>query len=103
MTADQYINGKTASGNGESQARRRAWFAWAPLIAGICLLTQVSQVLAGSFTLMPPQGFQRQSGPPVTETVSFNALDPGAVYTLHVYNGGLEDHELTGERVSSST
>lgn len=67
------------------------------LLALPCMRAQ-----AGSYTLLEPTGFQRSSGAPVTESLSFAALDTASVYTINVYNGGLEDHPLIGELVSSS-
>lgn len=49
---------------------------------------------ASEFTVFGPRVFLRQSGQPITETVTFNAVLPGT-YTLQFYNGGLEDDEYS--------
>ncbi len=67
----------------------------------LLILASPNIVSAGSFTVFGPQSFQRASGSPVTETVSFNAVYPGAIYTAKIYNGGLQDDEITNELVSS--
>jgi RHS repeat-associated protein len=59
-------------------------------------------VYAGTYALVSPSEFQRGSGSPVTATLNFTAPETTATYTLNVYNGGLEDHELTGARVSAA-
>jgi hypothetical protein len=68
-----------------------------------CLMLLVGEVYAGSYALVPLQSYSRSSGSPVTETLLFNARDTASEYQVNVYNGGLEDHDLTGELVSSST
>jgi len=70
--------------------------------AGLCLaLSVTSTAVAGTFTVFGPQVFQRGSGAPVAQTHEFPVLDPSAQYTLNVFNGGVEDDEVTGDMVSS--
>lgn len=72
----------------------------------LCLITilllSISDAFSGSYQLVPGHPFYRQSGSPVTETLSFTAVDTASDYTINIYNGGLEN-QLTGKKVSSST
>lgn len=74
----------------------------ARIILILLLVLPGMRAYAGSYALLEPVGFQRYSGAPVEESVNFTALDTASTYTINVYNGGLEDHSLTGELVSSS-
>jgi len=67
----------------------------------LLILASPNIVSAGSFTVFGPQSFQRTSGSPVTETVNFTAAYPGTSYTAKIYNGDLQDDEITNELVSS--
>lgn len=70
----------------------------------LCLLIATTlplPALGGTFTVYGPQSYTRMSGAPVTVDTIFTALDVSATYTLHVYNGGLENDQVTGEKVSS--
>jgi RHS repeat-associated protein len=67
----------------------------------LLILASPNIVSAGSFTVFGPQSFQRTNGSPVTETGSFTAAYPGTPYTAKIYNGGLQDDEITNELVSS--
>lgn len=60
-------------------------------------------VYAGEYTVWGNESFTRNSGSPVTESRSFSlsGVPPEAV--LKIYNGGLQDSDVTGEKVSSST
>ncbi len=78
----------------------RPWLLVGVLLLSVCWSGLVS---AGNFTVFGPQVFQRQSGSPVTETASFPTINPGVPYVLNIYNGGLEDDEVTGDLVSSAT
>ncbi len=70
-------------------------------ILAIGLLISSTITIAGSYILLPAHAFQHDRGKPVTETISFSALDSSGVYTINVYDSGLEDHEPTGRLVSS--
>jgi hypothetical protein len=79
---------------------RRAGFYFCTAIS---LALPIAAADAAEYPVLAPQGFERQSGQPATETVNFTLPHlRGSPYTLRVYNGGLEDHDLTGELVSSS-
>ena len=67
-----------------------------------CLVLLSLNVYAASYHLLPLVGFTRSSGQPVVETINFAALDTASSYTFNIYNGGLEDHPVTGELVSSA-
>jgi len=56
----------------------------------------------GNYQLLEPRLFERQTGSPVTETVDFSALNTTLPYTINIYNGGLEDYGVTGQRVTSA-
>ncbi|MEK7424547.1 MAG: hypothetical protein AAB131_11995, partial [Actinomycetota bacterium] len=56
--------------------------------------------LAGSFTVLGPQNYLRESGEPVTVITNFSVLDPTTQLMIKIYNGGLVDGEF--DRVSSS-
>ena len=86
-----------------SESRAASWLSIMRAFAYLILFFFSAQTLAGSYTLLPSQGFQRNSGQPVTKIVNFPAIDTNGSYSFNVYNGGLEDSELTGEKVSSST
>jgi len=64
----------------------------------VLLLVIIFPVYAGTYTLLSPQNFERQTGSAVAETVFFSAIDTTSVYTVNVYNGGLEDYTVTGEK-----
>ncbi len=73
---------------------RRAGFG------ALVLLGVGGTVLAGSFTVLGPQNYLRDTGEPVTVITNFSVLNPAMQYTLKIYNGGLTDGEF--DRVSSS-
>ncbi len=77
-------------------------FTSSALAAFFFLIIASQSVFAGTYSVLAPQGFQRQTGAPVTENISFSVANPAGTYTISIYNGGLDDHELTGELVSSS-
>lgn len=60
-----------------------------------------SPAIGGTFTAYGPQSYTRASGAPVTVESTFAVLNPSASYTLHAYNGGLQNDQVTGELVSS--
>lgn len=72
-----------------------------------CLITSlmlsVADAYAGSYLLVPGQQFYRETGAPVTQVLPFTAVDTASSYTINLYNGGLEDYQIVGELVSSST
>lgn len=80
------------------RARKRALVALEAFIVATAIPTPV---LGGTFTAFGPQPYIRASGTPVTVDTDFTVLDPSVAYTLHVYNGGLENDQVTGELVSS--
>lgn len=65
-------------------------------------IVYASNAYAASYFLLPAKAFYRESGQPVTQVLTFSALDTSSDYTMNLYNGGLEDYEITGELVSSS-
>ena len=71
-------------------------------LAIVLLMMVCSQALAGTFTAYGPTSFQRGTGTPVVETVSFSIQDPSAPYQLQLTNGGIQDDTTVGELVSSS-
>lgn len=73
----------------------------AKISIALILLISSATAVAGTFTVHGPQVFVRADGQPVTEVVNFNVMDPTAEYTIIVTNGGLEDDDNTGEKVSS--
>ncbi|MEK7426874.1 MAG: hypothetical protein AAB131_23890 [Actinomycetota bacterium] len=50
--------------------------------------------LAGSFTVLGPQNYLRDTGEPVTVITNFSVLDPTTQFTIQIYNGGLVDGEF---------
>lgn len=78
--------------------RARNWFTGTLALA---LLVLAPAVFAETFVAYGPQAFYRNSGAPVTETAFFTVHNPNTNYQLQVYNGGLEDDDITGELVSS--
>lgn len=68
----------------------------------VLLMMVCSQALAGTFAAYGPTSFQRGTGTPVVETVSFSIQDPSAPYQLQLTNGGIQDDTTVGELVSSS-
>ncbi|MDH3760002.1 MAG: Ig-like domain-containing protein [Gammaproteobacteria bacterium] len=54
---------------------------------------------AAGFDAFGPRVYLRNSGQPVSEVDTFTSIAPGS-FTLHIYNGGLEDDEF--DLVSSS-
>ena len=102
MTALRHIMGNTLRDSRANRLRRLFGIAAAQVLLALSLLVHAAPTLAGTYIALPYQGFERGSGAPVAEIRNFSVLDPNGVYTLQVFNGGLEDHELTGEKVSSS-
>ncbi len=62
----------------------------ASLAPGLALLLLFVSLAAGAAPVFGPESFQRAAGSPRTETRSFAATRPDAIYRLVVYNGGLE-------------
>jgi len=58
--------------------------------------------LSATTRVFGPQNFTRSTGSPVIETATFAITDTMATYTLYLYNGGMDNHNQTGELVSSS-
>ncbi len=79
----------------------RHWIARL-VLGGMCSLSLISTATAGTYTLLLPHGFERQARVPVAGIINFPAVDTISPYTLNIYNGGLQDHGLTGRLVSSS-
>lgn len=52
---------------------------------------------------LPDNVFTRESGPPVTRTLSFSIEDPDATYVLTKHDGDFEDDEITSEFVKQIT
>jgi len=57
---------------------------------------------AGTFKVFGTEIYERTKGSPVVISKDFNVLNPNTEYTLYLHNGGLQDDETTGDRVSSS-
>jgi RHS repeat-associated protein len=53
--------------------------------------------------VLPPQGFERERGRWQIETITFPAPVTDEYFLLELYNGGYEDHGLTGRKVRSAT
>lgn len=66
-------------------------------LSGLCCLS----VAAGEYTVYGPESFVRSGGSPVTETRQIPGPLPEINYFLRLYNGGLEDDDVTGDKVSS--
>jgi RHS repeat-associated protein len=55
----------------------------------VFVLTASGAAHAGVFKAFGPKTFLRGTGKPATETVSFSVKNPNTIYTVHVYNGGM--------------
>jgi TusA-related sulfurtransferase len=67
-------------------------------MAGALLAIGAASVKAGVYTELGNTTFVRDKGKPVLATTTFPSTNPGATFTLNLYNGGLE----SGEQVSSA-